>query len=679
MTSSAARSLAPSVIPQDPGRAAGGSSCGGKLDRRDGTVGFFYTASRPSLLSPSNMNSPTRRLLSVSLILSVATAFAQKPPTPPVPKTTAELREQIEKVLKETHTPGVGVAIVKRDGPEWVAGIGLADVAAGKAVTPDTLFRIGSVSKGFVSLSLLKLQQEGKLSLQDTLRSRAPDLEFANPWEATDPVRIVNLLEHTSGWDDMALRDYAFDPVKEATLKEGLAFNPRTRTSRWRPGTRFSYSNSGPAAAAYVVEKVSGQRFEDYVEQTWFTPLGMKTAGYLDTPEVQSRLTKLYRKDGRTPYPYWHILLRPAGSINASAREMANYVQFYLNRGSFGGVQLLPPEAIDRMETPTSTYAAREGLKIGYGLGNYTTVRARIFHGHNGGVEGGLTELAYLPEDGVGYVFMINSGSGAALWQIDRLIRSYVVETLPKPRELPVAPVPAEMVRKYAGWYEPISPRTEISRGILRITGLTKLSPAKDGLSLGGLNGHKRNYVAVTDRTFRRPEEVAPTLALIADHSEGTLIDAYWQTFRRVPAWLPWVEAAVIAAAVLLMLSSVAFALVWVPRKILGHMRSVECLSVRTMPVLAALAMGCAQLLIALSMGDAIARLGRITPWSLGFFGSTLTFAVFALLGLVFALRCRNRQIRRWVWWHAFTASIVFTVVAVYLSYWGIIGLRTWA
>jgi CubicO group peptidase (beta-lactamase class C family) len=156
-------------------------------------------------------------------------------------------------------------------------------------------------------------------------------------------VRIVNLLEHTSGWDDMAPRDYAFNPAKELTLKEGLAFNPKTRTSRWKPGTRFSYSNSGPPAAAYVIEKVTGQRFEDYVEQNWFKPLGMNTASYFDTPEVQSRLTKLYHKDGKTPFPYWHILLRPAGSINASAKDMANYVQFYLNRGSFGGVQLLPP------------------------------------------------------------------------------------------------------------------------------------------------------------------------------------------------------------------------------------------------------------------------------------------------------------------------------------------------
>ena len=618
--------------------------------------------------------------MGVLLVLSVATAFPQSPPPKPSgPKTTDELRQQIEKVLKDTRTPGAGVAIVKRDGPEWVAGIGLADVAANQPVTPDTLFRIGSTSKAFVSLSVLKLQQEGKLSLQDTLKSRAPDLEFTNPWEATDPVRIVNLLEHTTGWDDLALRDYAYNPAVELTLKEGLAYNPKTRTSRWKPGTRFSYCNSGPPAAAYVIEKITGQRFEDYVEQNWFKPLGMNTASYFDTPEVQSRLTKLYHKDGKTPFPYWHILDRPAGAINASAKEMANYVQFYLNRGSFGGMQLLPPSAIDRMEEPTSTYAAREGLKTGYGLGNYVTVRARIFHGHNGGVEGGLTELAYLPDDGVGYVFMINSGSGAALTQISNLIRSYITRDLPKPPALPVAQVPEALVREYAGWYEPISPRVEITRGLVRIAGLTKLSPLKTGLSLRGFTGRARDYVPVTDHLYRRPADPAPTMALIADKSEGILLEAYGQTFRRIPGWLPWADAAVIAAAALLMLSSLAFALVWVPRKIFGRMQSVECLSVRAMPVLATLSLVGLQLSMTLAGEDTIGRLGLITPWSVGFYVSDLAFAIFAVLGLVLAWHFRHRPIRRLVWWHAFTASLFLTVVAVYLSYWGIIGFRPWA
>jgi hypothetical protein len=142
-----------------------------------------------------------------------------------------------------------------------------------KAATADTLFRIGSTSKAFVSLSVLKLVEEGKMTLDDTVKKWAPEVEFTNRWESTDPVRIIHLLEHTSGFDDIALREYAHNDPTPVSLKDALAFNPKTRTSRWRPGTRMSYCNSGPAVAAYVVQKVSGQIFEDYVRENFFKPL----------------------------------------------------------------------------------------------------------------------------------------------------------------------------------------------------------------------------------------------------------------------------------------------------------------------------------------------------------------------------------------------------------------------
>lgn len=603
------------------------------------------------------------------------------------PNTLAELQSAIERVLKETNTPGASVAIVRKDGPEWIAGIGWADVAARQPATPDTLFRVGSISKCFAALSLLKLQQEGRLSLQDTLRSRAPDLQFNNPWEATDPVRLVHVLEHTAGWDDLALKDYAFDQAEKLTLKAGLEFNQQTLDSRWKPGSGYAYANAGPAAAAYAVEKITGQRFEDYVEQNWFRPLGMNTASYFYTPEVERRLSKLYREDGRTAVPYWHILLRASGSVNASAREMANYVQFLLNRGSSGGVQLLPPEAIDRMETPSSTPAARVGLRLGYGLGTQTLVsEGRVFHGHYGSVVYGLSKLAYLPDAGVGYLFMINSGSGTAFGHLDWLLHSYVTRNLPKPPPAPPVPtVSAEWLQGYAGWYEPTCPPSQSLAGLWRLALLTELRPGKNGLSLRRFQGPVRSfvdYVAVTDRLFRRPEEGTPTLALMADKAESPLIQAYvydhLHTFRRIPAWVVWLEISVIAGFLLLMLSSLAFALVWGPRKIFGRLRKVDCLSVRVLPVLAVLSfMGGLGVLVS-AQTDPIGRLGRITPWSLGLFGSTLAFAIFAVLGLALAVRSRNRSIHRGVWWHALVASGFFSVVAVYLGYWGYLGWRTW-
>ena len=131
-------------------------------------------------------------LFCVSLCVAADKKEEEKPkPAQSIP----ELQQQLEKILKDTHTPGVSVAIVRRDGPEWIAGLGVADVASGRANTADTLFRIGSTSKAFSSLSILLLKDQGKLTLQDPVHKLLPDVFFENRWEATDPIRVVNLLE----------------------------------------------------------------------------------------------------------------------------------------------------------------------------------------------------------------------------------------------------------------------------------------------------------------------------------------------------------------------------------------------------------------------------------------------------------------------------------------------------
>lgn len=227
------------------------------------------------------------------LVPSVRLSADKREEKPKPAQSIPELQQQTEKILKDTHTPGVSIAIVGKDGPEWVTALGLADVAHQHPATADTLFRIGSTSKGFASLSILLLADEGKVTLEDPVHKLVPEVWFENRWEATDPIRVVNLLEHTTGWDDIHLREYAKQASDSMTLFQGLDYDHHSRMSRWPPGTRMAYCNSGPAVAAAIVEKITGQRFEDFVQQNLFLPIGMKTARYFEpapgTATVPSR------------------------------------------------------------------------------------------------------------------------------------------------------------------------------------------------------------------------------------------------------------------------------------------------------------------------------------------------------------------------------------------------------
>ena len=624
----------------------------------------------------------SKRILSVMVLcLFAAACFAAdaKKDEPKPAQSIPELQQQLEKILKDTHTPGVSVAIVHKDGPEWVSGVGMADVAANRPATADTLFRIGSTSKAFASLSILKLAREGKLSLDDPIRKLVPDLAFENRWEATDPVRVVHLLEHTTGWDDMHLREYAKD-APDMPLAEALAFGRASRVSRYVPGTRMSYCNTGPTVAAYIVEKVTGQRFEDYVQQNLFNPLGMKTATYFKPNAAMA--TTLYHGDGKTPYPYWNIIYRPAGSINASARDMAPYVQFYLNRGMVNGASITPAEDIDRMEVPHTTWAAREGLKAGYGLSNYWAfMDGYVYHGHNGGVEGGLTELAYMPEYGAGYFFSINSGNGDAFGKISKAIRKYVTLKLQPPVVPAAAPLPGD-AQDYAGWYEPTAVRPELMHFLVKLLGLQRIQFRDGRMTITGINV-KSTFVPVSGHQFRYvpqdgPPEPAASAALLAPNSDGRFILA-GGPLRRIPTALAWLEIFLVGLFVLSIVAVVVYAPFWIVGGFIRRRRRPAERAMRIYPFLAALSVLAFVVTFMLCSNDAIMRLGNLTLYSGMIFLTTVTFAVTSLLAVWYAFTRRGEGVRSGVRWFSDAVSIALVVAVVYFAYWGIIGLRTWA
>jgi CubicO group peptidase (beta-lactamase class C family) len=616
------------------------------------------------------------------LLLAPQGGADAKKEEPKAAQTIEELRQQLEKILKDTHTPGASVAIVRREGPEWVAGLGTADVASGRAVTPETLFRIGSTSKAFASLAILLLADEGKVSLEDPVHKLAPEVWFENRWEASDPMRVVNLLEHTTGWDDMHLREYALNAPPEMRVAAALDYDHHSRISRWPPGTRMSYCNSGPAVAAYIVEKLTGQRFEDFVEQRLFRPIGMKTATYF--PPAAGTATTLYHGDGKTPYPYWNIEYRPSGAINASGQDMAAYVHFYLNRGRVNGVQVVPETDIDRAESPKSTWAAREGLKDGYGLGNYWAIqKGYVYHGHNGGVLGGLTEMAYLPDEGAGYFFSINAGNGAAFEKVSEAIRGYLTHNLKPPSPPPVVPLPAN-VNEYEGWYEPDSPRVEMTHFIERLLGLSLVWFEDGKLRATSLRGWKQTFVPVTGRQFRRvpkkePPEPVATVALLAPNDEGRFLQAGIQTtMKHIPTWLALGEIGMTLYFLVAFLAIAIYAPFWLLGGLSRKRRRPAERGMRGWPLVAVLIVVALGVLTTWANEDPFARLGSLTVWSAGLCAGTIAFAVAVLASAVALWRAPKEGVRRGVFRFSVFVTVALLIAAAYLVYWGMIGLRTW-
>jgi len=307
-----------------------------------------------------------RFLLSISLglLLSFSGFSNQMIPLDSVSDSRyIQLQNEIKNIVNDYKGLRVGVSLISKGQPDWIVGLGNSDANKTQPVSENTIFRTASISKMFVALAILKLHERGHLKLEDRIKDIVPEVEFENPWEDTDPIRIVHLLEHTTGWDEIHLVERVHNHNSPISLKKALEFHPHSRKSRWVPGSRMSYSNSGFAVAAYVVEKTSGMPYEKFVHENILKPLKMDHTTFFNDA--------LYQKWGAETYnwamkkvAYKNELYRPSGAMNSSPKDLAQILKLLLYRGSIDSLNLFDEKSILRMEVSQSTPGAQAGLKL---------------------------------------------------------------------------------------------------------------------------------------------------------------------------------------------------------------------------------------------------------------------------------------------------------------------------
>lgn len=599
------------------------------------------------------------------------------------PTTPAALVDAIRDVLHETKVPGVGLAIASRDEVLVSEGIGFANVAAQQPVTTGTMFRAGSISKSFTALALLKLQEAGQVNLDERLSELIPEVQVDNRWDKSAPLRLVHLLEHTSGFDEIPLSQFA-KSVPGITMKESVHYDANRRIARWQPGTFFSYSNANYTLAGYVVEKVSGQDFDDYLTSELLQPLDTSKASFLLTDYVREHIATGYSADGVSARPYEHIVGRSSGALNCTATQLAHLVQMLLNRGRFAGQQILEQASVERMETPTTCITAQHGLIDGYGLANFTyAVDGHRLHGHAGAMDGFLASYAYSPEFGMGYSVMINSSNGQALRRIETLIQAYLSREWPEAVHGTAANSSPEYGTRFDGYYQPYTLRMEQSRFLYRLLMLTRVKSTGHGLQIGGLLGDPESYLPTElAGGFRRVDDPGTTL-LFVDHEDEAILasaeDRGHENLRRMAGWSFWGQTSCIGFCVLAMLSSLLLSLVWVPVWFFRRPYDRKQIVIRLLPAATVFSFLSFLGIICMCLGDPVVLLATPTVWSVGVMLLTYLYAALTIACLCLVVISRKWNVPSWIWWHTGLVTTANALVLLYLSYWGIIGLRTWA
>lgn len=588
-----------------------------------------------------------------------------------------ELKFKIEKVLEETNTPAVGIALVDTNGPFWVVGLGQADIINNIQANENTLFRVGSISKMLVALSILKLQEQNKLNLQDKVRDWVPEIKFVNKWEESNPVRIVHLLEHTTGWDDWCLVEIAHNDSTPISLKAGLDYHPHSRISRWVPGTRMAYCNSGPSVAAYIVEKVSGQKYEHYVRKNFFDPLKMKNTTFFNDDAYKKMGATLYDM-GVDPLRYKHSIQRPAGSVNSSASEMANFLYFLIKRGSADTLQLVESESLSIMEAIHSTPGAKAGLQTGYGLANSTSsYRGVTYYGHTGSVQGALAVLEYLPEHKIGHAIFINSSNRAAISEISDLVRDFEIRSLEK--EIPkISQVIPNDFSIRDGYYVQINPRIKGKYFLDRLlVNIYKFENSDNYVSKSGiLPGRKTKYFTVSDSQFRTEHSNKISLVKAVDPIAGEALYLDTMVLRYVSKFVVFGR---LLCLVLWLFFVMSGGLIWMVALIRFWIRgSSNTLQLSRYPTMTSLLFFLGTGILIIGNSHQLEWFGQPGLASICLLIVSITFVACSVWSLVFLIRIRRKKSRNYVFWHMTILACLHLMVVIYLISFSVIPTITW-
>ncbi|MEM9495281.1 MAG: serine hydrolase domain-containing protein [Pseudomonadota bacterium] len=580
---------------------------------------------------------------------------------------------------------GAAVALVNEDGVFWAKGFGVADKEAGISVTPDTLFRAGSISKSVVSLIAMRLVEEGRLDLYARLRDVAPEVEFTNKWEDEAPVRLVHLLEHTTGWDGIHPAEGRSD-AEQRTIIDGLAINPGARTSRWPPGRYPAYSNLGSVVMGHVLEKTTGEDFETLAQRYVFRPIGAETATFSQSPDTFKRLAKGYKTNGEQ-VNHTRTWARPSGALQASVNDIGRLVQLHIRRGEIDGNVLLSSETMDRIERPESSAAARNGLDFGYGLGNFALLDwangGGVYHGHDGMMDGFLAISAYRKDAGVGFVVLLNSQNFAGYAEIQRLVQSYLAVSAPKP----TFPKPGSdpHMKAYEGLYQGFTPRDEGARMMTDMTALISVRTSGDHLFMRNvLTGQEGKFIPVgggrfanvsasqADRIFYENESGEYQFTIGSNLTNST--------YGKVSPMKAYGTISLVIFVFICSVIAVIFTLVWTVGRLFGKFSHANRWRVWAFPMLSITiyAGGIAlSLILLMATSNRFEILGAPNIVTRIIQGCTILPSVFAVLGLIAAFTVRN--VSTWARWHAGVTSLAWVALSLHHVYYNQIGLTFWA
>jgi CubicO group peptidase (beta-lactamase class C family) len=348
--------------------------------------------------------------------------------------------------LENKPNPGIAILISKDGKVVYEKGYGYSDIDNKTKITPDTKFRIGSITKQFIASAILRLQEDGKLNVTDKLSKYFPDFPRGNE------VTLHHLLTHTSGIHSFTNKDSFFVDVVKPVTNEQLLNYFKNDPYDFNPGERYQYNNSGYFLLGYIIEKITGDSYGNYLKKQFFDPLGMLNTGVHSQKLHLTNEALGYEKqtEGYRRGLNWNMdWAGGAGSLYSTLEDLYKWNEAIFNN------KVLKPESMKAAFTPVvlNNGATPPGLKYGYGW-QMNEYRGMESVSHSGGLHGFISQLLRVNKENMTVVMLTNVMPPQVEIDPMKVAELYLWKQMPQQESFKQLETQEKDIDKYTGRYD---------------------------------------------------------------------------------------------------------------------------------------------------------------------------------------------------------------------------------
>lgn len=407
--------------------------------------------------------------------------------------------------------------------------IGLKNADTKEILENDDRVLIGSVTKTLIATAILRLASQGKLDIDSPVHKILPKILFDNPWRENNPVTIRDLLNHTSGIEDARFwQVFSTESTSTTPLEYIFSKNPSVLKVRTIPGTRFSYSNMGYSFLGLIIEKITQEPYENYLDKNLLVPLGMNSSTFQFTTQKGENVDQhlaMGHFDNGTTQENIPMFLRPAGQFTTTAKDMALLAKFLMSDGVINEKSFIDKELLNQMGNPISTESYKNGLTSGYQFGlSYRDRYGVVGKFHRGNTIGYRATFYLFPEQKKGFFISYNTDSETANYEnFNSIFINYL--GINKPQKLKVKNNLPSNIKDFYGYYKMNPVRFEMFAYLDLLFNSIKVEQENNKLILQSIQNETYSLLPVGSNLFRKEDRVKPSHVLFKNDTTPMISD----------------------------------------------------------------------------------------------------------------------------------------------------------